>query len=477
VVNPGELCDDGNATNGEGCDASCTPTACGNGILTCRELCDDGNVVNGDDCDANCTRSACGNGVAAGAETCDDGNTVNGDGCDADCTPTGCGNGVITGSERCDDGNTVSGDGCDANCTRSACGNGVAAGAETCDDGNTVSGDGCDADCTPTGCGNRIVTAGETCDDGNSDAADGCDACRLLDDEQEPNEDFAHVQVLTGSIFGFLSTRADSDMFAVDVTEVGTALGIEIGRADGQPCQEYAHMEVVMYDPDQHLIGSFGGKLGPSCTINAHLVTRPGRYYMQLRYFTDQGSAPPAFHYHLNLIDAVPRCGNDVRERGEACDDGNLVDGDGCSSTCGAEAFFDESEPNDDGTTARNQLDFSAANADGPIQSTTLVRGAIGLPSGDEDVYRIENTADVPRHVRVRAYGFASDTVCIVATAMFLRNEQGQVLASSFGCAAVELDLPAHGSVYLHVADDFDNAPLYYGGTPTGGYAAFVELR
>jgi cysteine-rich repeat protein len=34
-------------------------------------------------------------------------------------------------------------------------------------------------------------------------------------------------------------------------------------------------------------------------------------------------------------------CGNGVLESGEQCDDGNLIDGDGCSSTCRAEATID----------------------------------------------------------------------------------------------------------------------------------------
>jgi hypothetical protein len=37
------------------------------------EQCDDGNVVSGDGCDANCTFTTCGNGIKAGPEQCDDG--------------------------------------------------------------------------------------------------------------------------------------------------------------------------------------------------------------------------------------------------------------------------------------------------------------------------------------------------------------------------------------------------------------------
>jgi cysteine-rich repeat protein len=60
----------------------------------------------------------CGNGVPDPGELCEDGNTTSGDGCDANCTPTGCGNGVATAGEECD--GTDSGScfaGCQPDCT------------------------------------------------------------------------------------------------------------------------------------------------------------------------------------------------------------------------------------------------------------------------------------------------------------------------------------------------------------------------
>jgi cysteine-rich repeat protein len=111
-----ELCDDGDATNGDGCDNNCTPTGCGNGIASSGEGCDDGNAVDGDGCDTNCSASACGNGISAGREGCDDGNDTNGDGCDDNCSLTVCGNGVLTNGEACDDANRSDGDGCSALC-------------------------------------------------------------------------------------------------------------------------------------------------------------------------------------------------------------------------------------------------------------------------------------------------------------------------------------------------------------------------
>ncbi len=150
VATGGEQCDDGNLQSGDGCDANCTPTSCGNGIMTVGEQCDDGNATNGDGCDTNCTYSACGNGVRGPTETCDDGNLADNDGCDHTCKPTSCGNGVTTGNEECDDGNDVNGDGCDSGCRLSGCGNNIVTGLEQCDDGNAVNGDGCESNCSRT---------------------------------------------------------------------------------------------------------------------------------------------------------------------------------------------------------------------------------------------------------------------------------------------------------------------------------------
>jgi len=96
-----------------------TGTTCGDGAVSCipgSEACDDGNATDGDGCDSNCTPTGCGNSIITSGETCDDGNLNNGDGCDSNCTATGCGNGIVTAGEDCDDGNLTNGDGCDSAC-------------------------------------------------------------------------------------------------------------------------------------------------------------------------------------------------------------------------------------------------------------------------------------------------------------------------------------------------------------------------
>jgi cysteine-rich repeat protein len=47
---------------------------------------------------------SCGDDFQTSYEGCDDGNTTDGDGCDSNCTTTACGNRVVTSSEQCDGG-------------------------------------------------------------------------------------------------------------------------------------------------------------------------------------------------------------------------------------------------------------------------------------------------------------------------------------------------------------------------------------
>jgi cysteine-rich repeat protein len=99
----GELCDDGNHTNGDGCDNNCTPTGCGNGVVTPNtgEQCD-----GGPGCRANCTLIRCGDGILDPGEQCDDGNNQNGDCCSSTC------HFEASGSACADDGNVCTNDVC-----------------------------------------------------------------------------------------------------------------------------------------------------------------------------------------------------------------------------------------------------------------------------------------------------------------------------------------------------------------------------
>ena len=62
------------------------------------------------------TVAPCGDGAVGAGESCDDGNATDGDGCDHDCSVSACGNGIVAGAEQCDDGNVQDGDGCSSAC-------------------------------------------------------------------------------------------------------------------------------------------------------------------------------------------------------------------------------------------------------------------------------------------------------------------------------------------------------------------------
>jgi len=86
-VEPGWVCD---------APAACHQTVCGDRRTEGAEACDDGNQIDGDGCSASCSLepdctsgtcgSKCGDGLTLLPEACDDGNQSDGDGCAHDCT-------------------------------------------------------------------------------------------------------------------------------------------------------------------------------------------------------------------------------------------------------------------------------------------------------------------------------------------------------------------------------------------------------
>lgn len=116
ILDPGESCDDGNNTSGDGCSAMCRFEArCGDGRMDPGEVCDDGNNRSGDGCRSDCrSNETCGNRIVdvARGEVCD-----GTPGCAMDCRSlTSCGNNRVEAGEQCDDGNQTRWDGCGPDC-------------------------------------------------------------------------------------------------------------------------------------------------------------------------------------------------------------------------------------------------------------------------------------------------------------------------------------------------------------------------
>ncbi|MFP6627157.1 MAG: DUF4215 domain-containing protein, partial [Deltaproteobacteria bacterium] len=319
----GHLCIGGD-NDGDECtdDADCTATYCADNPAY-------GLCIGGDNDEVECTRDddcpggACGGadctdldaGTCVDIEECDDGNWLNADGasdvCDSNCTLPACGNGVwsVDGAagqdEACDDGNTADGDYCSANCTVISgwCGDGVVQSNEQCDDGNTTAGDGCTASCALPVCGDGdLNVATEECDDADLNDGDGCDSnCTrtgcgngvTAGDEECDDGGFC----VGGGDHG----AACNNSYA---TGLGCSSICNAGLTPGVACEE--DIDCDAFDD--------GDEQG-TCDI---------------------GRCEPVSGDGCN-DECESECGDNELTPNEECDDGNLVDGDGCSATCTTE--------------------------------------------------------------------------------------------------------------------------------------------
>jgi len=133
-------------------ESACATAACGNGTVESGEMCDDRNATSGDGCSTTCT-------VEAGYRCT---------GMPSDCQPV-CGDAMVVGSEDCD-GTNLDGETCMSR--------GFTAGTLACSGSCTFN----TAGCTSSSCGNSRIDTGEECDDGNTRAFDGCGASCQVED-------------------------------------------------------------------------------------------------------------------------------------------------------------------------------------------------------------------------------------------------------------------------------------------------------
>jgi cysteine-rich repeat protein len=413
-----EDCDDGSA-NGDAaaCTSLCVASRCGDGLVHVGvEQCDVGHL-NADQtaCTTACTTARCGDGhlrtdVAPDAldgEACDDGNGVDGDGCgrlcgiepgfrctggpgDASACAPVCGDALLVTGEQCDDGDTEPEDGCDAECMvedgyvcagigpgscDAVCGDGQRLGSEACDDGNEDNRDGCSESCLietgftcvqlpmggalcEPGCGDGLTLSIEECDDANNDVGDGCDAsCRV-----ERNYECTRLQDEQGNDLSM--TRC------APICGDGVIIG-------GESCDDGNRVARDGCDTGCEREPGF------VCTLTAEGVSRCesvcGDGVVTADEDCDDGDAVNRDDGACTRACIAARCGDRLLHAGvEACDDGGLVDGDGCSAGCRFEIAFDapaDVELIEDESFTRT---YSATSSSGQRISWT----ASPLPSG-----------------------------------------------------------------------------------------------
>ena len=395
ILENGEDCDDGNTITEacspqedqcEICTSDCSlsiqvnEAECGNGIVEFGETCDDGNAETESCaygleactvCDANCDLTAgvarfCGDGFqnVTEGELCDDANADDGDGCGSSCqVETGyacagttcepiCGDGIVVGTETCDDGNNETEscdpqleqcDICNGDCVLvtvnnvATCGNGVVEIGEACDDHNTVT-ENCDpyiSECVVCSevcewatvervpvCGDGFWESPEQCDDGNLEVEDcaygetGCTVCGTTCDYVLGN-----------------ARRCGDGQVNVD---------------DGESCDDGNQLT------ESCAPGVLECEVCDSACETRSLVLEAvcGNGILEGDELCDQGATPPTVCEYgdlaCSLCDAecqpveptLHYCGDGVLDETEACDDANLLTGDGCGVACEVEAGF-----------------------------------------------------------------------------------------------------------------------------------------
>lgn len=197
------------------------------------------------------------------------------------------------------------------------CGNGVAEAPEACDDGNTLAGDGCAPDCTfeaggdITDCPGQPILlagvgaqprtlsfAGTTANLPTSTlAASSCSA-------GGPNAVYAITSDVDGSLKAKLVASYDNATLHIR-SECDTA-GSDMQLDCREASDPFEPLEIVV-------------------------PVRAGYPYYVV---VDSSSSTYKGDYTLDVVIQPGQCGNDVLEGTEECDDGNTVDGDGCTSTC-----------------------------------------------------------------------------------------------------------------------------------------------
>ena len=195
-------------------------------------------------------------------------------------------------------------------------------------------------------CGDGIIGGTELCDDGNTDAGDGCDdLCQweCTDDALEPDTTTADATMvaeadLPAAYDDMLLCPTDmnaeygiyADIWAVSITSTDNMLVTSGAGADGTACED---QQIVFQAYDLGLTELLGEGIANAENGCAAFAVGPGPGdFLVFAWEADQYLAPQA--YSLTIDAGPPECGNGVPEPGEECDDGNLVDGDGCESDC-----------------------------------------------------------------------------------------------------------------------------------------------
>ncbi len=490
IVGDGGSCDPSGVANvcdaGLNCSATtltCTSTVCGNGVIepAGNEVCDDGNALAGDGCNADCTQVESGFGCPAGGSLCH---------------PIACGDGWFDAGELCEDGNLVSGDGCSANCLPEG---------DTCADGTVLpvrqdgtvllhgstvgQGANYQAGCTPSGRNGDLVYAftsptdalwtftlsGEAAFDPTLSVQTVCGAptsnLACEDDNGDGVDEVLTIRLHAGeTVYLLVDGWSDSTLNEGTFTLAGASTPL---LAVGSTCDSTTTELCAV---------------GSSCDATSLVCTATcgnGALDATGRETCDDGNAVAGdgcsaicqieAGYACPTAGSACRtvsCGDGFVDLPERCDDANTVDGDGCSATCQIEG---------DTCAAPWLVTGDPVTHGFTVGSTTLGIGAdydldCTLSSKNGDRF-FEYTAPVRGNYRFEVSGSFDTALGVMSTCGDPTTELACVETGSAGAVdAVTMELQQGQTVYV-VVDGYGTTTVNEGTfTLVGSVQAIVDL-
>ena len=388
--------------------------------------------------------------------------------------------------QECNDGTG------EAICVAPICGDNLLNNNEQCDDGNTLANDGCEADCTlacgqGTGARSAIVGPNNHCYLGFSQAAviawqaaqTQCEShggyLVTIDDNAENTlaksilpqpelapwiglQDFDNEEDLTDGIPGddFVWVNQQPNVFrAFQAPQPDDIGGLE-------DCVHF-----VTNNTNWNDIDCAGAGFNTSYLCELEPVTC-GDHVLQPLFneACDDGNLIAGDGCDAACQIEPNVCGNGVVEVGETCEDGNVAPGDGCNQCQNEAGHFFEIEPNDDGTpnlppdpNNDPQLggnDFDPTQVNVLPGANLLIHGSISV-LGDEDYYSLTNNTGAPLTVLAQVFvGGLGQCVNFQDTALNVRASAGATALTFddngvFFCPESSVTIPAGETFFFGV--------------------------
>jgi cysteine-rich repeat protein len=358
-----------------------------------------------------CVTISCGDGALQPGEQCDDENDIEGDGCEPDCTLSvdSDDDGVFDAIDNCPF--VVNGDQLDSDgdhigdpCDSSLCGNGEIEPGETCDDSGQTPGDGCSTTCQV-----EVFLPGDVIISEimvNPSTAIDADGQWFELANLTPVDIDIRGWIITDGLFDNHVVTSEQPVLVPSKGVLVLGLNPEVSLNGGVALDYVVDDFLFVHGPDAiELLWNtvridrvpLGKEGGPSATGGRSLALNPSLWVpgagafaehwcaqqslmaggdrgspgeendpcvpgvvcgdgvvFALTEVCDDGAANSDVEADACRADCtLARCGDEVTDTGESCDDGNTFDGDGCQVTCQVSSLcgngvIDEGEACDD---------------------------------------------------------------------------------------------------------------------------------